>query len=412
MKKNIPIYIFVFCFTFSFFLSFSQTDRFAYAITDISKDGSNWNYLRKIDLHTGNFSDVLLNGTDVNRLNYDETTKKQMIEPFQDARFGKAANAAFATGVAAIAYDKKSHRIYYTPMFLNQLRYIDLKSMNVYFVPTPDLSGLAVKATDQSNIITRMAIASDGNGYALTNDGNQLLRFTTGKQILISDLGAIVDDPKNNSVSVHNSCTSFGGDMIADDDGNLFVFTNRKNVFRINIETKIATYIGVISGLPPTFTINGAAVDNNNQILVTSALDNNTIYLVDSKTWVAIPGKSAGGWRTADLANSNLLATRKPSPLISLLKNTDEIDDGRVQLFPNPVINNKFSIQFDLAEGNYYVQVKDALGRHVTQTMTHVKGKGQTTHLLLPSSSSKGFYLVKIMDQHNKSIFSRKILVH
>ena len=412
MKKNIPQFSILLCFIFSSLLASSQTDRFAYAITDINKEGSNWSFLRKLDLQTGKFGEVILNGTDATMLAFDDLTKKQMVEPLHDERFGKTANAAFATGVAAIAYDRKSQRIYYTPMFINQLRYIDLKTMKVYFVPTPDINSLKIKASDQSNIITRMAIAADGNGYALTNDGNNLLRFTTGKKVTITDMGALADNPENTQVSVHNSCSSFGGDMIADDDGNLFVFTNRTNVFKVNIETKVATYLGVVSGLPSTFTINGAAVDNNNQILVTSAVDNNNIFSVDSKTWIATAAKSTGGWRTADLANSNLLATRRPSPLVPLLKNIEEMDDGRIQLFPNPVTNNQFTIQFNLSDGNYAVQVKDVLGRQVTQTMAYVKGKGQTKTLNLPAASSKGFYLIKVIDQNNKTVYSKKILVH
>jgi hypothetical protein len=284
--------------------------------------------------------------------------------------------------------------------------------MKVYFVTTTDYTGLQTKATDQSNIITRMAIGADGNGYALTNDGNHLLRFTTGKKISVTDIGGLIDAPENKSVSIHNSCSSFGGDMIADDDGNLFVFSNRTNVFKINIETKSATHLGTVSGLPPTYTINGAAVDNNNQVLITSAVDNSNIYTVDIKTLKATVKPSSGLWKTSDLANSNLLATRKPSSIISLLKNSDELDDGRVQLFPNPVINNKFTLQFYLTDGNYKVEVKDVLGRQVTQTLTNISGKGQLKTLSLPASASKGFYLVKVIDQNNKAVYSKKILVH
>ena len=289
MKKNLPRFGLLTCCIFSVLLASSQTDRFAYAITDVNKEGANWSFLRKIDLKTGNFGEVLLNGTDATQLAYDDATKKQMSEPLHDARFGKTANAAFATGVAAIAYDRKNQRIYYTPMFINQLRYIDLKTMKVYFVSTPDIESLKIKAADQSNIITRMAIAADGNVYALTNDGNHLLRINTAKKITVTDMGALADNPENKLVSVHNSCSSFGGDMIADDEGNLFLFSNRTNVFKVNIETKVATYLGVVSGLPPTFTINGAAVDHNNQILVTSAVDNTNLFAVDSKTWIAAP---------------------------------------------------------------------------------------------------------------------------
>jgi hypothetical protein len=38
-------------------------------------------------------------------------------------------------------------------------------------------------------------------------------------------------------------------------------------------------------------------------------------------------------------------------------------------------------------------------------------GKGQTKTLNLPASSAKGFYLVKIIDQNSKIVYSKKILV-
>src|SRR5688572_5195003 len=174
MRKNL---LFISSLTFTLLNTvYGQTDRFAYVITDNVKDGINWNVLRKIDLQSNSYSDVLLNGSDASQLAFDATTKKQFTAPISDARFGTIANAAFGTGVAAIAYDRKNSRLYYTPMLIDQLRYIDLKTMKVYFVNTPTIEGLKIKAADQSNIITRMAIGNDGNGYALTNDGNHLLR--------------------------------------------------------------------------------------------------------------------------------------------------------------------------------------------------------------------------------------------
>ena len=391
---------------------YSQTDRFAYAITDITKEGANWSFLRKIDLSNGTFSEVLLDGNNVKAQAFDDATKKQLTEPLKDEKFGNLANAAFGTGVAAIALDKKSNRLYYAPMFINQLRYIDLKTMKVYFVNTPQTDVLSKKSSDQSNIITRMAIADDGNGYALTNDGKHLLRFTTGKKVSITDLGSIVDDPANKLVSVHNSCNSYGGDMIADDNGSLILISNRTNVFRINLETKVATHLGAVSGLPANYTINGAAVDQNNQILVSSAINHLSMYTIDSKTWAATPSRAGAGWRTSDLANSNLLSTRSVQPTIDLLKNISETDDGRVQLYPNPVTNNQFNLQFNLPEGNYTTQIKDVMGRQVYQTTTNITGKGQVKQLNLPAASSKGFYLVKVIDQNNKTVYLKKVLVH
>jgi hypothetical protein len=387
----------------------SQSDRFAYAVTDVNKEGANWSFLRKLDLQTGTYSDVMLNGNDATLLAYDAETKKQFTEPLKDARFGNVINAAFGTGVAAIAFDKKHSRLYYTPMFIDQLRYIDLKTMKVYFAAGNDFSGMKNKAADQSNIITRMAIAADGNGYALTNDGTHLIRFTTGKKLAVTDLGTLVDDPENKNTSVHNSCSSYGGDMIADDDGNLFVFSARNNVFKVNIESKVAAHLGAVSGLPANFTINGAAVDNNNQVLITSAVDATAFYTVDFKTWAATAVKSAAPWKTADLANSNILQTRKPS-VIDLISSKVSVND-KIQLYPNPVTNNQFTIQFNQVNaGNYTIQVTDARGQQVAQKLINVNGKGQAiTTMNLSSSASKGIYIVKVTDNNSKIVHTNKV---
>lgn len=209
-----------------------------------------------------------------------------------------------------------------------------------------------------------MAIAADGNGYALTNDGSQLIRFTTGKNLKIEDLGALVDDPANKGVSVHNSCSSFGGDMIADDAGNLFVISARNNVFKIDIGSKVATHLGTITLLPQGFTVNGAAVNENNQIIVSSATQT-VNFTVDHKTWIAAPYTVTGtAWNSSDLANSNLLATaakNKNAVTEVMSRNTPaNSGDGKVSIYPNPVSNNQFVIQFNQLEaGNYSIQVTD-----------------------------------------------------
>jgi methionine-rich copper-binding protein CopC len=392
----------------------SQSDRFAYAVTDVNKEGANWSFLRKVDLQTGAYSDVLLSGNDVTRLAYDAATKKQLTAPLTDARYGNLANAAFGTGVAAAAYDKKHDRLYYTPMFFDQLRYVDLKTMNVYFVTSNNFSGQTNKAADQSNIITRMVIADDGNGYALTNDGNHLVRFTTGKKLEVADLGTLVDAAENKGISVHNSCSSYGGDMIADNDGNLLVFSARNNVFRVNIETKVATHLGNISGLPANFTTNGAAVDDNNKILITSAVDASSLYIVDPKTLAAAAVKStAVPWHTADLANSNILETRKSVSAPELIASKSAPINDKIQLYPNPVTTNQFNIQFSkVDEGNYTVQITDARGQQVAQKMVSVSGKGQTVSTInLPAPSAKGIYIVKVNDPNSKTVYSNKIVV-
>lgn len=406
MKRFLPFTILLCCSTS---LVHGQ-DRFAYAVTDFLRDGGNWSSLRKVNLETGAFSDIMLNGIDANTMAYDATTKKQMTEQLKDPRFGNLANAAFGTGVAAIAYDKKNERLFYTPMLMDQLRYVDLKTMKVFFVNNIGLLGSNIKAADQSNIITRMTMASDGNGYALTNDGNNLIRFTTGKKITVTNLGIVTDDPANKNVSVHNSCTSYGGDMIADDDGNLYVFSARNQVFRINIETKVATHLGGIAGIPVNFTANGVAVDADNQIWISSAVDNTALYKVDIKTLQAVK-ISEGPWKSSDLANSNLLATRVHTAVPDLIASTEEIPNKQVQLFPNPVTGKQFAVRFNLPEGNYTLRMSDIVGRQtLLQSVINLKG-AQTENVQLPASTQKGMYLVRILDNSGKTVYSKKVLI-
>jgi len=55
-------------------ITYSQNDRFAFAITDLQSTGSGWNALRKLDLKSGEFTSVLLNGSDATLPAYDVST--------------------------------------------------------------------------------------------------------------------------------------------------------------------------------------------------------------------------------------------------------------------------------------------------------------------------------------------------
>ena len=416
MKKHLPLFSLLFGALLLTNFSFSQkADQFAYAVTDVHQQGANWNFPRKIDLKTGAYSDVLLNGADASLLAYNAATKKQFDTPLNDVRFGTAVNAAFATGVAALAYDKKNDRLYYTPMFIDQLRYIDLKSMKVFYLTDQAFTGKPQKSPDQGNIVTRMVIASDGYGYAMTNDATQLIRFSTGKKMDVADLGTIVDDQANNGISIHNSCSSFGGDIIADDEGNLYVFSARNFVFKVNLKSKVATNLGVIKGLPNGFTVNAAAVSAENKIIVASAMASSSFFTVDHSSLTATPYLIAGTiWQTSDMANSNLLATaaRTSTTAIDLIADHPTEGSSKVSIFPNPVTNNQFAVQFnELEAGQYTIQVTDVMGRNISQQIVNVGGKMQTQSIKMNPSAARGFYLVKVVDQNKKAVFSTKILV-
>jgi hypothetical protein len=389
----------------------AQNDRFAYAITDLTKDGTGWNALRKIDLATGEYSDVLFNGIVAAPAVYDAVSKKALVQQ-PDARFGTALQNPFSTGVAAAAYDKKHNRLYYTPMFIDQLRYIDLKTMQVYYVADQNFSGLGNMHNDEGKCITRMVIGPDGDGYAITNDGNTFVKFTTGKKPQITQMGALVDDPSNNGISIHNRCTSFGGDMIADDKGNLYIMSARNHVFKVSIEDKVARHLGVVEGLPATFTINGAAVDGDGNLLVSSAVDANAWFVVNPNSWDASVFSSGGAYRASDLANSNFLQSGNKAKTIETLVRPKSDLANLVKVFPNPVVTDQFSMQFEkVPAGEYTMELTDVMGRIVAKKRIIVTSESQVELISLKASNAKGVYLVRLADNTQKNVFEQKIVV-
>lgn len=417
MRKNLPFLSFITGSMLLATVSRAQVaDKFAYAVTDMQQ-GYNWNYLRKLDLQTGTFTNILLNGSDLNQVAFHAATKEKITSFTNSKGMGFNTQPAFSTGVAAMALDKKNNRLYYTPMFIDQLRYIDLKTMKVFYNDGQEFSGKPQKSPDQGNIITRMVIASDGNGYAVTNDGTQLLRFTTGKKLQTEDLGSLVDDQSNNEVSIHNACSSYGGDVIADDDGNLYIFTARNLVFKVSINTKVATFLGSIKNIPATFTTNGAAVAGDNKIIISSAMTASSYFIVDLKTLAATPYAINGTvWQSSDLANGNLYLSgnKTTGSAIELMKGTATpvISDSRVILFPNPVTNNQFTLQFNALEaGSYTIYVTDVTGRQMIQQAVNISSESQIQSIDLGKAASKGIYMVKIADKESKSVFSTKLVV-
>jgi len=359
------------------------------------------------------------------------TTNRVVIVRGGESRI--ASDKPFATSSAAMAYDKKHDRLYYTPMTLNQLRYIDLKSKTpkVYFFED-EAFGTSTPGADVGNQITRMVFASDGDGYALSNDANHLIRFTTGKNPVITDLGALTDDPANTK-SVH-SRGGFGGDMIADASKNLYLITASRNVFKISIESKVATFAGTIKGLPQGFSTNGAMVEAGSKVIVCSSESAVGYYRFDLTTMQAekvSTGQSV--FNASDLANGNLAFDKKKkerkekeeevateskqvtTPLIADVKQeaiTDLASSKTISVYPNPITDGVAKISFDnLPAGKYQLQVLDMNGKLVLSKEVTVRNKMQIEELRLPSIVGKGNYLVKVFSEANAVNTSAKLLV-
>jgi Secretion system C-terminal sorting domain len=413
MSKDLRIFLAI-AFNLGLLISANgQTDRFAYAVTDAKKEGSSWTVLRKLDTKTGEFSNVLLDGTNQSAMLSDLHYGNNYSGYIKDTSNLYLPELPFGSGVAAIAYDRKNNRLFFTPMYIDQLRYIDLESMKVVGITERGFIGAAASKSEPGNTLSRMVIAGDGYGYIISNDGNHMYRFSTSGTPVISDMGSLKDYPGNNEMTIHNACGNAGGDMIADDEGNVFLITAQNSVYKITVSSMVAKFLGKISGLPEKFTANGAAVDDEGKVIVSSSLYGEGYFSVDPLTWKASAYKTKNGiYKSADLANSNILVTRKPST-----NNTSSVinlgNGGLIKLYPNPAENNLFMVRFtNLEPGEYSLQLTDILGRNLLQRTISIKSGVHTETIKMPPKSSVGIFMVKIINEKNKQVFSEKLLVN
>lgn len=381
-----------------------------FAITSNEKGGYVWNAVREIDLSTG----------EAIKTHFDQSSKNIEIvaddlKSAANFRGGRPHHmyrmSPMADGVAAAAFDERHNRLYYTCMRGMQLRYFDFNDNTTKVVYKQDKNLFDGSRFNEANVITRMSFASDGSGYALTNDGSHLIKFTTDQKATITDLGPLVDGKKNGTVSIHAQCSSWGGDMVGDAYGNLYVITYKNYIFKVNPKTRVADLVGQVKGLPAQFTSNGMAVNNDGEVVVSCATLADVYYKVNISTLQATALQKSGGlvYNASDLANSNLLFKNNAvsAPLFTELKGNNALS-----VYPNPVKGKTFTMQFDkLPAGKYNLVLTDASGRSVLSRSLNINTLGQVERINLPQASSSGMYLIKLTGQNRSIAYSDKIVV-
>ena len=409
MKPKHLLYTFFILFTFN---SFSQKTNIAYAITGQSNGNFNWTDIRVIDLSTGKVSNTL----------FESGKTKFVLASFKEGK-NVTTNADAANSlptqsmVAAAAYDKKHNKLFFTPMRVGELRWLDLSSKgdNTKFYTIQSQPLIKANLNDESNQITRMVIGADGNGYAISNDGNHLIRFTTGQKTVITDLGNLTDAASNKSVSIHNKCSSWGGDLVADVHGKLYLFSAPQNVFKIDVESRVATYLGNIKNLSPSFTVNGAAVDNDGNVIISSANTFEGFYKLNIKDLSAIKLNTPGQvFNASDLANGNLLFENdvRNEVGVAQLPQIEVIGNNSISIYPNPVTSAQFKVTFDNTKaGNYEIALSDIQGRLITYKKVNINFLKQVETIQMKLKPAGGMYLIKVTDADKKSIYADKIVI-
>lgn len=393
-----------------------QSDQNTYAITSANKGSNDWVALRTLNMRTGKLSQMLLNMNDIELLQFDKATHKlkdNIAGPVLSSPIvaNNPAVSKVNTGVAAIAFDQNTNRLFYVSMNDDILRYIDLSTMIVYADPELSFSKAGNYTFKSNDPLNRLVITPDGYGYTITTD-NRLIRFNTNNKPSFTYMGELKDDPGNKEMSILNTCGNPGGDMVADNAGNLYLITASNRVYKIEIKTRLAIYLATIAKLPATFTTNGAAINENGNLLVSSAVYTDASFIVDHKSWQASPSPALQHiYGIADLASSNVLHIKKSNPSVILLGKS-LLKKGNIKVYPNPVLFDEVNIQFnDLPIGTYIIELSDPLGRKVIQQKVKLARQGQTELMQIPAITAQAFYYVRVLNEKNALVSSHKLAV-
>ena len=406
--KNLPLYILFLSLITT--VGFSQSKK-SFAVTGEQYGSVNWMAFRQFDPASQSTVKTLYIPAENNEAVFDAVTGKQIIT--NNVKAATPASTPQTCGcintrmVAAIAYDAKNNRLYFTQMTGNQLRYLDLNSAQPKsYAITSQLLKNFPDQPGEASVITRMVIASDNYGYALTNDNQHLIRFSTGKQTSITDLGSLIDAKSNGENSVTVQYKTWGGDMIADASGDLYLFAMQRGVYKINPNTRLATFLGEIKNMPEDYTINAAMVDDDGYVIVGSSTKTTNYYRVNLTTLNAEElGKNTNEvYNVSDFANGNFAFSNNANAVAKTLNTSS------VNLYPNPVSNKKINVQFNnLAKGKYIIQLSETEGK--TLLKKEVTISGSQTEPLAVSSISNGTYLLNIINEKGENVYSNKVII-
>lgn len=395
--------------------------------TFIISSGSNspllYNHIESIDINAGKSLQ------DIYEPKKSCSVRNNGYLPYQshrDERPEDSLKMPMGGSVACMAYDYKSNRLFYIPLQLSELRYLDMKESNPSFTYLENQSlKLLHNKEDVANQITRMTIGSDGFGYALSNDGEHLIKFSTQETPTIQDLGVLIDNPKN-QVLVRSSCTSWGGDMVGDVNGNLYLITVHNHIFKISLPSKKCDYVGTIKNLPEGFSSNGASVDENGELMVSCGASLGKKFSALYKiNWPLLEAEPIGHALTgigniSDMASSNLLFQKTNNQPVSnsvaafaQTVETNENNLPNISIFPNPVNHGRFQIKTSNVKekGEYKMLLLDITGQAIMEGKMNLGLKTNTNSFNFPVRHTKGVYVVQIADTFNRTIYSQQLIV-
>jgi hypothetical protein len=115
-------------------------------------------------------------------------------------------------------------------------------------------------------------------------------------------------------------------------------------------------------------------------------------------------------FNASDLANGNL-AFANDVPSVPLI-NRAVIRNEKFALYPNPVAGSQVYVSFNIREtGRYTIQMLDLTGKVITEKIAVIDNGAQVIPMNVRAGLAKGPYMVKVLSNSKKAVFTDKVIV-
>jgi uncharacterized repeat protein (TIGR01451 family) len=362
-------------------------------------------FISSVNLSTGARLATVFNGTSIN--NYYANTNTRM-----------PVGSRLLTDASAIAFDNATQRIYFvnnSTTAQQELYYVNVASSPVKAYKFSSTTPYYISQNFGAGYnITRMTWApwGGGVGYALTDNGKELIRFSiTGNVPTFTNLGPVLVSGSEDPDALANET---GGDLCADYYGRLWLVTNSGKIYTIILDDDIPVAVGygVPSGLP-TDKNHSLTIGADGKIIVSGAYQN--AYRIDFNNMTATSitnGSTTNVFTSGDYASCyySQFPWRKAVSDKAVEKPNiqDAITKASVRVSPNPFVNS-LSLQVALPTAEKVtIRLVDLYGRTVYAKSEKLTSGINTLNLNIPGTLGRGIYILDLW-AGNKRLVTKKL---
>lgn len=332
---------------------------------------------------------IAVSGSDAQKISFQDFRYLDLNDNLKSGAIAESS-AEIPEQIVGMTYDKQNQNLVFVGMMSPDFYTYNLKSKQYTQIYK---SGQAFSRCSVGEQFSRMTTAADGTIYALNNSSTALYAIkNTNGNYHVDLLGSL------NLIESKESLTQtkfYGGDMIADDAGNLYLISAYSNVLKINPAKLEAEFIGKVKGIEMPFTTNGSAVMANGRILLSNA-QGKGMYEMD---FAGLQAKKLNDTSAPiyDLASPYLL----PSKISQ---------NQQIAIYPTKLTEDKIfvSLQKELS-GKGLVSIYDIGGNELIRkniNLSEISEKRINTISLRP-----GNYIIKVKDENGKELLKENFMV-